>query len=82
VHASISVLTFLDEKGVLELSLGLDNLVFWSIDLKGALTLLYFAESNVHHMAVELSYFNFFLCSIFGWTGMLAAFQVVSRCLK
>ena len=38
----------------------------------------------MRHMAVELSdeTLAFFLCSIFGWTGMPAAFQVVSRCIK
>jgi hypothetical protein len=78
------VLAFLNETRVLEPILRIDDLVFWSMDLKGAFTLLSFAESDVRHMVVELSEDTliFFLCGIFGWTGMSAAFQVVSRCLK
>jgi hypothetical protein len=48
------VLAFQDEKGALEPSLRLNDLVFWSVDLKVSFTLLNFAASDVRHIAVEL----------------------------
>ena len=57
------------------------DLRLWKMDLSGAFTLLSWDPSAVRHMAVELEddVVIFFLCGIFGWTGMPAAFNVISR---
>ena len=60
-----------------------DDLVLFKVDLKGAYTLLSFKPEDVRLMGLELSdditYFS--LGGHFGWTGLPAAFQVVTRAL-
>ena len=60
-----------------------DDLVLFKVDLKGAYTLLSFQPEDVRLMGLELSdgvtYFS--LGGHFGWTGLPAAFQVVTRAL-
>ena len=55
----------------------------WKLDLKGAYTLVSFRPEDVRLMAAEMDddRFIFFLCGVFGWTGMPAAFQVVTRAI-
>ena len=58
-----------------------EDLRIWKKDLAGAFTLLSCDPGAVRHMAIEVDkdVVVFFLCGIFGWTGMPAAFNVVTR---
>jgi hypothetical protein len=58
-----------------------EDLRLWKMDLAGAFTLLSWDPTAVRRMAVELNddVVIFFLCGIFGWTGMPAVFNVISR---
>jgi hypothetical protein len=60
------------------------DLVIWKMDLKGAFTLLFVRPENVRYFALELvgGLVLLFLCGIFGWTAMPAAFAVLSRALE
>ena len=60
------------------------DLVLWKMDLKGAFTLLFVRPENVRFFAIELmcGLVLLFMCGIFGWTAMPAAFAVVSRALE
>ena len=63
---------------------GWDNLVLWKMDLRGAFTLLYVEKDSVKKLAFQLTdgLTLLYIVGMFGWTGMPAAFQVVTRILK
>ena len=60
-----------------------EDLRLWKMDLKGAFTLLDFNPDDVRLLGVELEYgiVVFYLCGLFGWTGMPMAFQAINRAL-
>jgi hypothetical protein len=74
-HARL-ILTFLVES-----QCEWEDLRLWKMDLAGAFTLLSWDPKAVRHMAVEAEddVVTFFLCGIFGWTGMPAVFNVITR---
>ena len=55
----------------------------WKMDLKGAFTLLSFRPDQVKLLAMQLmgGLVLLFLCGVFGWTAMPAAFAVVTRAI-
>ena len=63
---------------------GRDNIVLWKMDLSGAYTLLFIMDSCVRLLAFEMQnkLVFFYIAGIFGWTGMPAAFEVVTRVLR
>jgi len=60
------------------------DLVLWSMDLRGAFTLLGVKPEDAKHLAVELEndIIVFFLCGTFGWNAMPATFQTASRAVR
>ena len=78
-HPTLSSLTDM----VKEVSdeLGWDNTVLWKIDLKGAFTLLFVKPTSCQRLAFALTgdLTMIYHVGMFGWTGMPAAFQVVTR---
>ena len=60
------------------------DFVIWKVDLKGAYTLLSFADEAIPYIAAQLDGGNiiFFICGVFGYTGTPMAFQVASRGIK
>jgi len=67
-----------------ELKYGRESLVVWKMDLSGAYTLLNIMTSCVRLLGFVLESGDVFIyfAGIFGWTGMPAAFQVVTRVLR
>jgi len=63
---------------------GRESLVVWKMDLSGAYTLLNIMTRCVRLLGFVLDSGDVFiyLAGIFGWTGMPAAFQVVTRVLR
>jgi hypothetical protein len=61
-----------------------EELTLWKVDLRGAYTLLSFEDAAVRYVGAEMTggLIIFFLCGVFGWSGIPASFQVVSRALK
>ena len=55
----------------------------WKMDLKGAFTLLSFRPDQVKLLAMQLmgGLVLLFLCGVFGWTAMPAAFAVLTRAI-
>jgi hypothetical protein len=60
---------------------GWEDLVLWKMDLKGAFTLLYVSPDSCRRLAFALTddLTMIYHVGMFGWTGMPAAFQVVTR---
>ena len=79
LHPTLSTLTDM----VKEVSdeVGWDNTVLWKIDLKGAFTLLFVQPTSCQRLAFALTgdLTMVYHVGMFGWTGMPAAFQVVTR---
>ena len=63
---------------------GIDQLVLYKMDLKGAFTLLFINPDHVRRLAFELTdgLTMFYITGMFGWTGTPAAFDVVSRVIR
>ena len=63
---------------------GIDELVLYKMDLKGAFTLLFIQPETVRLLAFELTdnLTMFYITGMFGWTGTPAAFDVVTRVLR
>ena len=63
---------------------GFDDLVLWKMDLKGAFTLLFVKPETCHRLAFALTggLTMIYHVGMFGWTGMPAAFQVVTRVIS
>jgi hypothetical protein len=78
------ILRFYDEQRALDPNFTWAQVRLWKLDLKGAYTLISFSPEDVKWMAAELDEDRliFFLCGVFGWTGMPAAFQVVTRAVS
>ena len=55
----------------------------WKMDLKGAFTLLSFRPDQVKLLAMQMmgGLVLLFLCGVFGWTAMPAAFAVLTRAI-
>jgi hypothetical protein len=55
----------------------------WKMDLKGAFTLLSFRPDQVKLLAMQImgGLVLLFLCGVFGWTAMPAAFAVLTRAI-
>jgi hypothetical protein len=55
----------------------------WKMDLKGAFTLLSFKPDQVKLLAMQImgGLVLLFLCGVFGWTAMPAAFAVLTRAI-
>ena len=60
---------------------GWDEVVLWKMDLKGAFTLLFVDPDSCQRLAFQLTdgLTMLYHVGMFGWTGMPAAFQVVTR---
>ena len=60
-----------------------NDLVLCKLDLQQAFTLIELEANDIKHLGMEMSNDRvmFFLCSIFGWTGTSAAFQVLNRAI-
>ena len=63
---------------------GIDEVVLYKMDLKGAFTLLFINPDHVRRLAFELTdgLTMFYITGMFGWTGTPAAFDVVSRVIR
>lgn len=63
---------------------GIEELVVYKMDLKGAFTLLFVKPESVRLLAFELTddLTMFYVTGMFGWTGTPAAFDVVTRVLR
>ena len=61
-----------------------EELVLWKMDLRGAFTLFFIHPESVKRLAFALTdgLTMLYHTGMFGWTGMPAAFDVVSRVLK
>jgi len=61
-----------------------DDLVIWKMDLRGAFTLLFVHPEDCQRLAFQLTddLTMLFHTGMFGWTGMPAAFQVITRVLE
>jgi hypothetical protein len=59
------------------------DVVIWKMDLKGAFTLLSFRPDQVKLLAMMMmgGLVLFFMCGVFGWTAMPAAFAVLTRAI-
>ena len=82
-HPTIGDMARLAGQFITQESCTWDELILFKVDLKGAYTLLSFRPEHVKVMGLELSdgvtYFS--LGGHFGWTGLPAAFQVITRAL-
>jgi len=63
---------------------GIEQLVLYKMDLKGAFTLLFVKPESVRLLAFELTdnLTMFYTTGMFGWTGTPAAFDIVTRVLR
>mgnify|MGYP000025132167 CR=1 FL=1 len=63
---------------------GVEQLVLYKMDLKGAFTLLFVKPESVKLLAFELTddLSMFYITGMFGWTGTPAAFDIVTRVLR
>lgn len=61
-----------------------EDIVLWKMDIKGAYTLLTFRLDHIQRMAVRLQneLLMIFGCGGFGYTGLPAAFDVVTRAIR
>jgi hypothetical protein len=59
------------------------DVVIWKMDLKGAFTLLSFRPDQVKLLAMMMmgGLVLLFMCGVFGWTAMPAAFAVLTRAI-
>ena len=62
---------------------GWDDIILWKMDLKGAFTLMFVDPDSCQRLAFQLTndLTMIYHVGMFGWTGMPAAFQVVTRAL-
>ena len=81
-HPTLSSLT--DMVRTVSDSAGWDETVLWKIDLKGAFTLMYVQPTSCPKLAFALTddLTMIYHVGMFGWTGMPAAFQVVTRVVE
>lgn len=78
------VMKFWDEVQLTVPGVQWEEVVLWKMDLSGAYTLVDLAPRDVPIVAAEMQggLVAFFFCGMFGWTGMPAAFQVVTRAIR
>jgi len=64
--------------------MGIEQLVLYKMDIKGAFTLLFVKPESVRFLTFELTdnLTMFYTTGMLGWTGIPAAFDIVTRVLR